>query len=167
MSRVVCDTGPLITLEKIPDGFGFIGKLVDRILIPESVLAEIGHHFAKPSDYLATHGIENLVEVHPDPGEDPVIPGLMRLHAGEAAAIRLALHLDLPLLIEEDDGRTVAESAGLAISGIAGQILKASRQGLASIELGKSLLLAMVTANRLDTRTGQALLADLSSLAEP
>lgn len=40
----------------------------------------------------------------------------------------MALELELPLLIEEEAGRTVARELRLHISGIAGQLLKAARE---------------------------------------
>jgi predicted nucleic acid-binding protein len=38
---IISNTGPLITLEKLSDGYGFIRKLYDRMLIPPTVLEEL------------------------------------------------------------------------------------------------------------------------------
>ena len=40
--RVVSDTGPLISLERLTDGFAFIRRLYDQIVIPPAVLEEVG-----------------------------------------------------------------------------------------------------------------------------
>lgn len=39
--RIVSDTGLLISLEKLSDGYRFIRLLYDRILIPAAVLHEL------------------------------------------------------------------------------------------------------------------------------
>ena len=39
--QIVSDTGLLITLEKLPDGYQFIRKLYDTIIIPPTVLTEL------------------------------------------------------------------------------------------------------------------------------
>ncbi|MEX2578507.1 MAG: hypothetical protein WD342_05565, partial [Verrucomicrobiales bacterium] len=44
---------------------------------------------------------------------------------GERQAIALTIELNLPLLIEEEAGRTVGRRLGIEISGIAGQLLRA------------------------------------------
>ncbi len=49
---VVSDTGPIITLEKLPDGFALLRKLYDKILLPEEVLEELAEGFETPEAYL-------------------------------------------------------------------------------------------------------------------
>lgn len=62
--------------------------------------------------------------------QDIFVHEIDNLDPGESQAIRLAKELGLGLLIEEDDGRTVASKAGIEISGIGGQILKSFKKGL-------------------------------------
>ncbi len=121
---IVSNTGPLISLEKIQDGYTFIRKLYDKIIIPPSVLEEVsqGAH-ASPSDYLNDYNITDLIKVESPPATAH-IAGIERLHQGERDAISLAISLQSPLLIEETVGRRIAVAAGLHISGIAGQIIK-------------------------------------------
>lgn len=38
---IVSDTGPIISLEKLIEGFDFIRRLYDEILVPPSVLEEL------------------------------------------------------------------------------------------------------------------------------
>lgn len=127
---IVSDAGPLISLEKIRDGHGFIRKLYKKILVPFSVLQEVSSGVcSSPHEYLRLYKIEDLV-VTAEPSSVIKISGIERLQTGEAEAISLALQLKYPLLIEETLGRKIALSAGLQISGIAGQIVKAFKLGV-------------------------------------
>ena len=85
-----------------------------------------------------------------------------RLHEGERQAIQLALELQLPLLIEETVGRRVAQSVGIQISGIAGQILKAFRQDIISATEAHDRLDELFRAGRINRKIYDALLAALS-----
>jgi predicted nucleic acid-binding protein len=128
----VSDTGPLITLEKLSNGYKFIRLLYDRIIISRVVLDElIQGQFLSPQAYLEHYGIEDLLEIVDIPGNLEA-PGIELLDAGERGAIQIALKRGLPLLIEEEAGREYARSLDLQISGIAGQIVKAFRTGLIS-----------------------------------
>jgi predicted nucleic acid-binding protein len=122
---IVSDTGPLITLEKMSDGYDFIRKLYERIIIPSAVLKEVAEgEFSDPLDYLEAYKIEDLIEIK-SVQTISNIPEIERLDEGEKEAISLAYQLKLPLLIEETIGRKIAQSANIHISGIAGQIIKA------------------------------------------
>ena len=62
--HIVSNTGPLISLEKLTDGFIFIRKLYTKILIPQKVLEEVSvKNFASTGEYLAYYGINDLIEV--------------------------------------------------------------------------------------------------------
>jgi len=41
LRQIVCDTGPLISLEKITGGYRFIGRLYARLLVPPAVIDEL------------------------------------------------------------------------------------------------------------------------------
>ena len=75
MRRIVSDTGPLISLEKLTDGFRFIRTLYDQIIVPPAVLEEVAFHEDHPGAYLERHGIVDLVEVRavPEKVKVPVI----------------------------------------------------------------------------------------------
>ncbi|MGH7491599.1 MAG: hypothetical protein ACREOO_04315 [bacterium] len=131
---IVSDTGPMISLEKLSDGFEFIRKLYTKIIIPEAVLEELASDsFPDPAEYLHFHLINDLVEVRPVLTISD-ISEIHRLDKGEKQAISLAYQLSLPLLIEETIGRQIATSAALQISGIAGQIMKAFKENLITSE---------------------------------
>jgi predicted nucleic acid-binding protein len=157
--RIVSNTGPLISLEKLRQGYDFIRQLYDTIIIPPSVLDEVAAgQFATPHAYLQHYGIVDLLEVQ-GVSRSEQLPEAARLHSGEAQAIQLARELALPLLIEETVGRRVARGLGIAISGIAGQILKAFRQGNLTAQEARDKLLELLQAGRINRKIYEALLA--------
>lgn len=153
------DTGPLITLEKLDDGYRFIRLLYDRIIVPRAVLDELVQgQFVSPQAYLSHYGIEDLLEVV-ESQDDPEVPGVELLDAGERGAIQIALERGLPLLIEEEAGRRCALGLGLQISGIAGQIIKAYRAGLISAGEARDKLRDLFEAGRINRKIHAALAA--------
>lgn len=155
------DTGPLITLEKLSDGYRFIRILYDKILIPRTVLDELAQgQFLSTRAYLEHYGIEDLLEVVETRG-DLEVPGVELLDVGEREAIQVALERGLPLLIEEEAGRQCARSLGLQISGIAGQVVKAFRAGLISSREAQDKLREIFEAGRINRKIHAALIAAL------
>lgn len=125
--RIVSDTSPLISLEKIDGGYAFIRQLYDTVLVPPAVLRELATGpFDNEEAYLAHYGIAELLQV--EEALDPERNETDHLDPGEREAIALAEEYDLPLLIEEEAGREVARELDIRISGIAGQILRAVRE---------------------------------------
>lgn len=156
--QVVSDTSPLISPEKLSDGYRFIRALYDRILVPPAVLEELAYgQFEHAKDYIAHFEIADLLELRTPPS-GVALPETKPLDRGERQAIRLALAEDLPLLIEEEAGRQVARSLGLSISGIAGQVLRAVREDVLSVEEGASKLQTLRAAGRINTRIYEAVL---------
>ena len=157
--RIVSNTGPLISLEKLRQGYDFIRQLYDTIIIPPGVLAEVVEgQFATPHAYLQHYGIVDLIEIQAVSRSEQ-LPEVTRLHIGEAQAIQLARELALPLLIEETVGRRVAQSLGISISGIAGQMLKAFHQGSLTAQEARDKLLELLQAGRINRKIYEALLA--------
>lgn len=158
---IVSNTGPIISLEKLSDGFEFIRKLYDKIIIPEAVLEELaGDNFPIPVEYLHVHIINDLVEVRPVLGISD-IPEIHRLDEGERQAISLAYQLGLPLLIEETIGRRVALSAGIQISGIVGQLIKAFKENLIASEEAADKLKELFNSGRINRKIYNSLLSAL------
>lgn len=155
--HVVSDTGPLISLEKLGDGFRILRLLYARILIPPSVLAEvILGQFVDENAYMEHYGISGFLEVA-EVQDKRALPESELLDPGESDAIRLALERNLPLLIEEEAGRLVAQQLGLHISGIAGQILKAFRAEAIPLSEAQEKLRQLLTAGRINKRIYEAL----------
>ncbi len=155
--KFVSDTGALITLEKLDKGYELIRKVIDRIVIPSAVFEELTYGYSSPNDYLIKYGIEDFIEIA-DPDLKISIDGFNDLHGGEQEAIRLSKQLKLPLLIEEKDGRSVAQRVGLEISGIAGQVLKLHRMELISNSDYNELLSKLYQKGRISKVMYQKLL---------
>lgn len=149
MNRVVCDTGPLISLEKITGSYAFIRILYDELLIPPAVLEELTQGaFETPEDYLRHYGIADLLNVEKPSSASRL--EIQHLDRGEREAIALALERGLPLLIEEEAGRRAARGLGIPISGIAGQLLKAVRESTLPTDEAISKLTELRTAGRIN-----------------
>jgi uncharacterized protein len=159
--RIVSNTGPLISLEKLYRGYDFMRQLYDTIIIPASVLNEVAEGaFAHPHAYLQHYGIVDLIEVHAVSLNER-FPEAARLHIGEAQAIQLALELALPLLIEETLGRRVAQSLDIPISGIAGQIIVALGRGIITAQVAQNKMLELFRSGRINKKICEALLASI------
>jgi predicted nucleic acid-binding protein len=69
----------------------------------------------------------------------------------------------LPLLIEEEAGRRVAQQMGLHISGIAGQAFKAFRAGTIPLSDAQEKLRELLDAGRINRKIYESLSAALRS----
>src|SRR5215216_1521899 len=124
---IVADTSPLNYLVLIHQ-INLLPDLYGRILIPQSVLEELG---AIETPQLVRNWATNLpewIEVLP---ATPIHESLTRLHAGERDAISLALtvHAD-GVLLDERRGRQEAENRGLKPIGTLGVLVAAHKRGL-------------------------------------
>ena len=163
MQQIVSNTGPLISLEKLNQGYNFIRCLYEKLIIPPAVLDEVAEgQFVDPQEYLHYYSITDLIEVRPV-SQTPVISGAERLHDGEIQAIQLSLELQLPLLIEETVGRRVAQSMGIRVSGIAGQVIMAFRQNVISATDAQDKLNELFRAGRINQKIHDALLDSIST----
>ena len=160
LRQIVCDTGPLISLEKITGGYRFIRWLYDRLIVPPAVMDElVVGQFETKDAYLRHFDVEGLVSVKRPTGEhstEEVKDKTEHLDEGERQAIFLALELELPLLIEEEAGRAVARELGLHISGIAGQLLKAVRGDVIPAHSASAKLTELRQAGRINRQIFEA-----------
>jgi predicted nucleic acid-binding protein len=153
--HVVCDTGPLISLEKVTGGYGLIRKLYDGLLVPPAGLRELAAGtFESEEAYLLHFGVEDLLVERRPTGT--LEPETRLLDEGERQAIRLAQELALPLLIEEQAGREAARALGIPISGIAGQILRAVREGVTTPNDATAKLAQLREAGRINRQVFEA-----------
>ena len=156
--HIVSDTGPLITLERLTDGYSFIRLLYDKILIPRAVLDELrSSQLPNALAYLSHYGIADLLEIVDVQGV-PTFAEAELLDAGEVESIQLAIGSGLPLLIEEEAGRRAARELGVQISGIAGQILKALRRDLITAAEARGKLRELFEKGRVSRRIYEGLL---------
>lgn len=159
---IVSDTGPLISLEKMTDGYALMEKLYGQILIPPRVAQELCQGiFLSWEVYQAHYGFGDFASIVEVPNVKSY-PGFENLDGGEIEAICLAMERCLPLLIEEEQGRRIAASLGLKVSGIAGQILKAYRARLISAAVAQAHLAELLKAGRIGKRLHGGLIEALN-----
>jgi uncharacterized protein len=124
---LVSNAGPLISL-------GRIGKLsllpaaYSGILVPRAVFEEVTRDRQLPgARELAEASWLHVVEVFDRPAVERLYFWLDR---GESEAIVLAQARGIPLAIDEQRGRRIATSLGVATTGTIGILLAAKRLGL-------------------------------------
>jgi predicted nucleic acid-binding protein len=125
---VVADTSPLNYLILI-DQADLLLSLFGEVLLPHAVHRELQHPktpervrqwIAKAPEWLRVRGIQTT----------PSAP-LLILDVGEREAIQLAVEVSADAVLMDDaEGRSVAESFGLRVSGTLGILERASRLGM-------------------------------------
>ena len=129
MKLIVSDASPLIVIAKsglIP----MLKSIAEEVIIPQSVYAECTVNPALPGAQAVQAAVNaGQIQVRPDPIQPEETPD-EGLDAGELAAIRLALALRCPVLMDERLGRQAAQRRGLSIIGSAGLLLDAKQRGL-------------------------------------
>jgi hypothetical protein len=60
---LVSGTGPLISLESLPTGFQWIRSVLDRLIIPPTVLDEAAHPYEERQAFLEEAGLRRLIDV--------------------------------------------------------------------------------------------------------
>ena len=125
---VVSDTGPLAYLVEIGVA-DCLPKLYGEVVIPPAVHAELCHE-QSPATKWANQPPEWLRIAGPQS-----VSLNLTLDAGERDAIALALELSADLiLMDEKQGRKVAQANGLKIAGTLAVILDAATRGLSDGE---------------------------------
>jgi predicted nucleic acid-binding protein len=130
---VVADTAPLNYLIQI-DCDGLLPKLYGRIVVPASVMQELGHAAAPAPVHRWLAHIPAWIDVRVTAAAPDA--ELADLDLGEREAIQLAeeQHADL-LLIDERKGRQRARQRGLKTTGTLGVLLSAGELGLIDSEV--------------------------------
>jgi predicted nucleic acid-binding protein len=159
---LVSDTGPLISLESLPAGFQWIRSVLDRLIIPPTVLGEVAHPYAGRQAFLEDTGLRRLIEVRRPETRSKADPGTgwHMLDEGEQEAISLARELEYLLLIEETAGRRVARSLGCEISGTAGLIDRARQENFLSLTEAERMWEVLLEENRISESLYQSLVQD-------
>ncbi|MFN0075360.1 MAG: DUF3368 domain-containing protein [Prosthecobacter sp.] len=133
---VVSNTSPVSNLAVI----GQLALLRDQfgtIIIPDEVEVELSRLRHPPAQReIAQAFADGWLISMAVPAQAPSPLLLDKLDQGERAAIRLALELKANrLLIDEADGRSVATSLGVSITGVVGVLIEAKKRGqLASLK---------------------------------
>lgn len=158
LNVVVSDTGPLISLEKLSDSYGWMKQLYGQILIPDAVAQELYQGmFSSWEAYQSHYGLGDFVAVV-EVADGATFPAYELLDIGERQAIQLAWKRQLPLLIEEEQGRRAAKALGLRFSGLAGQILRAYREQIISLAVAQASLAELLKAGRIGKKLYAGLL---------
>ena len=133
MAVVVSDTSPLICLAAIRH-FNLLRLLYGEVLIPEAVWQEI----TRAPAFAAAASLEVAADARgagwlqvATADNRPLVTQLeTMLDPGEAEAIALAVeHTPSLLLIDERDGRQVARTLGVPLTGTLGILLRAKALG--------------------------------------
>jgi predicted nucleic acid-binding protein len=124
---VVADTSPLNYLVLI-DEIDLLPALFERVLLPQAVFQELKHPktSSKVSQWVAR--LPPWLEVRA--ATSVASDELMRLDPGEREAIQLALELGIStVLLDEADGRQLAEKLHLEVRGTLGILERGAKLG--------------------------------------
>lgn len=125
---VVSDTSPLVYLAAVGQA-ELLVKLYGRVVVPVGVRDEIAAGVAKMPANRSLLGCDWL-EVLPARDANRVAEFAAKVDEGEAEAIELALELKADLVLMDDqDGRAVAEQEGLRVVGLLGVLVEARHAG--------------------------------------
>ncbi len=106
-----------------------LAKLFGSIIIPEAVANECLSEMSRPGAIAIQKAInDKVISIHAVPTLAQSDSMLDILGAGEAAAIKLAHSLNLPLITDERLGRSTAKKLKIKIIGTAGILLLAKER---------------------------------------
>lgn len=129
MAKVVADAGPLIIWAHL-DRLDLLRAVCGDIWVPKLVEREATNDPRRPgaAAILTAFTMGTLPRPAPKIEEADVTP-FPTLSAGESAAIRLAIQLQCPVVMDEKRGRSIAKAQGVPVIGTLGILLSAKRQG--------------------------------------
>jgi predicted nucleic acid-binding protein len=127
---VVSNTSPILNLA-IVGQLDLLRQQFGQIQIPPIVLYELKIDEERPGSQLIQAAIvAGWIQIQPISNQPLVQLLKQTLDGGEAEAIALALELQAKwTLLDERDGRKVAKSFGLQVTGILGILLRAKQSG--------------------------------------
>ena len=125
---VVADTSPINYLVLIKE-IEILPRLYGKVVIPQTVREELLHPVAAEIVRTWTAQAPAWLEIR-TPAKSPD-PSLARLDPGEGDAIMLAaeLHAD-QLIVDDREGRRLAEERGITVIGTLGVLKEAATMGL-------------------------------------
>jgi len=127
---VVSNTSPILNLA-IVDQLELLRRQFDKILIPNAVLDELKIDEERPGSQAIRRAISSGW-IQAQRVSNKSLAQLLKqtLDQGEAEAITLAIELNADwTLLDEREGRKVAKSLGLNVTGILGILLRAKQAG--------------------------------------
>lgn len=127
---VVSNTSPILNLA-IVGQLDLIRQQFEQVQIPPAVLAELKVQEERPGSQEIQAALESgWIQVQEIDSPSYVWLLQQTLDKGEAEAIALAMALEADwTLLDERDGRKVAKSLGLRVTGVLGVLLRAKQSG--------------------------------------
>lgn len=124
---IIADASPLIAFGSI-DKLCVLSNLFGKVVVPKIVATECLIDRTRPGAMAISKAIDDkLIQVH-SAAITHIDNALEILDQGEVAAIALAHSLNLPLIIDEKLGRSVAKKLGVKIIGTIGVLLLAKEK---------------------------------------
>ncbi len=136
MKVIVSDTTSLIVLEGL-QALDLLCAVFETILIPQAVLNELCVGSPDIPRKLNEAGCIEIIRLEPS---EQLASLHLVLDFGEAEAITLALERQLPILIDERKGRSIALQKHLIVTGFAGLLLLAVRKNVLQPDVAQSML---------------------------
>ncbi len=132
-AAVVADTSPLIGLARV-GLLPVLSQLFTTVYASAAVVAEATRDADRPGAAAIQQALRDGALVARNVEHTPELNALTAvLDAGEAEALLLAEHLELPVLIDERRGRGVAKAIGLEVIGTGALLIAAKKRGLITL----------------------------------
>ena len=129
MRRVVADAGPLIMWARL-GRLDLLRAICGEVWVPKLVEREAVNDPRRPGAAAILTAFTAKTWVRPSPKiEATDATPFPTLGGGESAAIRLAIQLQCPVVMDEKRGRSIAKAQHVALIGTLGILLVAKRQG--------------------------------------
>lgn len=127
---VVSNTSPILNLA-IVDQLELLRQQFSEVLIPRAVVDELKVDEERPGSYVIREAISSgWIRVQEVSNESIVQLLKQTLDRGEAEAIALAVEIKADwTILDEREGRKIAKSLGLKVTGILGVLLRAKQLG--------------------------------------
>ena len=139
----VCNSTPLIALSRI-SRLELLSEYLGIVYIPQQVYDEVVTH---GGDLFGAKEVASADWIKEVTNRIAVDSLSVSLDKGESEAIVLAKEMNLLLVIDDRDGRKIAESLGLKITGTIGLLLLAAEDG--KLDLKQSIEDLMAVGFRL------------------
>lgn len=136
MKVIVSDTTSLIALEGLA-ALDLLCKVFEQVAIPQAVFNELVAGSVTIAQQIQA---ATCIEIIQAPSSEQLHNLLLILNQGEAETITLALEKQLPILMDERKGRSIAQQKGLIVIGFLGLLVLATQQTVLTNQEAKTLL---------------------------
>jgi uncharacterized protein len=128
LTVVVSDTSPLIALAHL-QRIDFLQRFFGQVLVPPAVVAELQKPAWEHLAEAALGGTHIQVRSPTDRACVDQLSSTLDLGEAEALALAIEVHADA-VLMDEAEGRGMAQRLGLTSIGVLGLLMRAKREGL-------------------------------------